>query len=420
MRVWYITMTFPAPSETFACNDVRTLRRAGVCVSVHALRCAHKASERLLRERSLDGLDLTHSSRSAIFRGLGVGLRRPKLLVGLLRWILSHSWKKPRHLMASLMLVPRSLDLFAGLEYERPDVVHIYWGHYPSLVGYLVLEHLPDVKVSVSLGAYDLEKRYGGSGEVGRRAHFVRTLAQVNVERIGDYFDIPSDRITVIHDGIDLQRLHSNGSAIAPEAPTGSTKPATGKVAKRIVTAGRLTVRKGMIDVLSVFKNVFEQHPDASLVFLGEGPERQRLQELSERWGLSEAVTFLGHVSHDRVFGELAKAEVFLFLSKGTGERLPNVVKEAMANQCVCVASNTTGMRELIPNDGYGFVVPIGSIEDATRRVLCALETPGLMDSVGRTAREHINSHFDLNEAVQQYICAWEREVPIGESPHNY
>ena len=41
-------------------------------------------------------------------------------------------------MLKSVVFVPRSLDLLASVRARRPDVVHLFWGHYPAIVGYLV------------------------------------------------------------------------------------------------------------------------------------------------------------------------------------------------------------------------------------------------------------------------------------------
>jgi colanic acid/amylovoran biosynthesis glycosyltransferase len=350
MKVAYITMQFPRSSETFASNDVRKLAGRGVAVSVHALRPPAPECERLLRERRLERVPVRHNSVASSLSGLLVAGLRPRLLFGALSWLLRVTWRRPRHLLRSLALLPRSLAIFADLERERPDVVHIYWGHYPALVGYLVQRHLPEVALSMSLAAYDLHMRFGGTGEVARRAHAVRTLARENVAVIAETFGVPEERIHLIYDGVDTRRIQRLVEGVS-------------RVRHRIVTAGRLLAFKGVAEVVETFAQVRRVHPGATLVILGDGPERHRLEARVRELGLEEAVCFRGHVSQEAVFEEMAQAEVFLFLSRS--ERLPNVVKEAMLCGCLCVTTATVGIREVVPDDRYGYVVPVGDVPAA-------------------------------------------------------
>lgn len=404
MKIAYITMTFPVPSETFASNDVRILKEAGMDISVHSLRGPHPRSEELMTERSLQNVPVSHASISTTLTGLALCLVRFSLFVQLLGFILAHV-RKPAHVVRSFALVPRALQLYTRLERERPDVVHVYWGHYPSLVAFLVQKNMPEVVTSISLGAYDLEMQYGGTAPVAQRAKMVRTLAQVNVARISEYYGVPEQEITVIHDGVDLQKLRPQGVAPITKTP------------KRIVTAGRLTIRKGLYDVMDVFSEVVKVHPDASLVILGDGPEREQLEATAAARGISHLVQFRGHVSHDCVFEEMSRAELFLFLSKGRGERLPNVVKEAMITGCVPVASHTTGMEELIPSEQYGFIVPIDGITEATQRVLHLFDHPESIPAIVANGKAFIEERFDIRKSMRSYIRHW-RTLTTRTSSH--
>ena len=398
MKIAYVTMQFPAPAETFTANDVRSLRDAGMEISVHALRPADPAATRLVHERNLGNVWMTHGGVGPSLKGCALALMRPALALRLVAFVACHNWKNPSHLFKSLLLVPRSILLVSELRARRPDIIHLCWGHYPSLVGFLVQNHCPDPVLSISLVAYDLEMEYGASAPVAQRADMVRTLAQVNVEHIAKGFGVPAEKVTVLYDGVDMRRFRERDFW-------------SEKVHKRIVTAGRLIKSKGMDDAIRVFANLLGRWPDASLVVLGDGPQAQELKVLVRTLGIEGAVTFRGHVSHDEVFEEMAKAEVFLFMSKKVSERLPNVVKEAMGCRCLCITTETPGIEELIETEKQGFVVPEGDVRSATRcveRAFCGeLDTRSITDA----AFAHLERRFDLERIMAEYLRHWRRLV---------
>ena len=403
LDVAYITMQFPVPSETFACNDVRVLTEKGVTVAVHALRGRHPEADKLLRERDVEKIAPTHSTPASLLRGLRYGVTHPFRLASFLSWIVRTNWRKPEHLFKSLVLTLRSLDVFCDLEQAPPDVVFIYWGHYPSLVGYLVKRYLPEVGVTLSLVAYDLDMGYGGSKVVAQQADVVRTLSYTNLVQLSEMYGVPKENIEVIYDGVDMTRFETLSSRDLQNL----------KQPKRIVSAGRLVVEKGMYEVLEVFATVLQQHPGATLVILGDGEERKALEAKSRALGLTHAVTFKGHVNHDTVFEEMAKAEVFLFLSYA--ERLPNVVKEAMLCECVCVVSDTIGIRELIPDDSYGYVVEdTGQASSAVLKVFAPEAKEALVAPLVGKASRHITENLSVERSASQYINLWERASRAG------
>ena len=391
MKVWYITMQFPSPSETFAGVDIRALKRAGADVSVHSLRPAHTDTDRFTHERGTAEVPTTHGGVATIGAGLLECLKRPKLTSGLLVWLFKNN-RRSNQLLRSVALVPRVVKLFAQIERERPDVVHLFWGHYPAMVGYLVQKYLPRTPVSVFLGAYDLVMRYGGSAPVARHADVVWTHAQLNVRDI-EALGVSRDRLQVVYRGIELATL-----------PTGSARQ---KVPKRIVSAGRLIPSKGASDVIRAFEKVVRRWPEASLVLLGDGPERETLEASVRALGLERSVTFLGHVSHETVLSEMSKAEVFLLLSRKPSERLPNVVKEAIGCRCLCVVTVTPGIEELLRHKEHGFVVPRDNPLAAADAVAEVFSGRVAVEEMVAAAYAHLTEAFDVDRSMARYYTTW-------------
>ncbi len=397
MRIWIITMTFPEPSETFACNDILALKKTGLDISVHGLRFRHKLFSSLITERGLEEIWITHNSIKNSFNGIWFALMHPILLTGLIWWILKHSWNKPINLLKSLVLVPRSLQIFNHAQLHKPDIVYLYWSHFPALVGYLIQSKLPETVVSISFVAHDVyysefdtEDSYTGS--VARHADLIQSITAANIPAIEKY-GISKGQILLSYHGVDFSKI--------PERKE--------KVKRRIVTAGRLIPEKGFHFVLQAFSQILMKWPDASLVILGDGPERKQLEALASSLKISHAVCFHGFVSHAEIFEEMAVAEIFLFMSKA--ERLPNVVKEAMACHCLCVTSYTPGIEELIDDQIHGYIVNQGDVDAAAKQVQQAFLNPGEMNHMTEVAYQYLKSNFDLHHIIENVRDIWVKLV---------
>jgi glycosyltransferase involved in cell wall biosynthesis len=393
MRICYITMEFPSPYETFAANDVRTLQRLGTELSVHSLRPAHPDLAALTDEHRVDGVPLTHNSIEATLAGCGVGLRQPAALLELLAWVLARTWRRPDHLVRSLILLPRALQIFDTIRRTRPDVIHLFWGHYPALVGHLVRRYLPGTTLSVFLGAYDLVWNYGGTPPVAGAAEVVWTHTRENLPAIVA-LGVREERIVVAYRGVDLGRF------VPLRRP---------KVRGRIVAASRLIPAKACDEVVRVFARLLPQWPEATLVILGDGPERARLESLATALGAAHAITFRGHVAQEVVLEELAAAEVFLLMSRTESERLPNVVKEAMASRCLCVVTESPGIGELLRDGEHGFVVGRGDIEGAARRIRQIFNAEVAREEMVAAAYDQIRTNFDVDRNMERYIDRWKQ-----------
>jgi glycosyltransferase involved in cell wall biosynthesis len=372
-----------------------------VNVSVYSMRKPPADAAELLDERDLSGLPTNQCSFAAELRGVVMLFRRPFITARLLAWLVVRSWRRPIQLLTSFVAIPRSLDILGSLERERPDVVHLFWGHYPCVVGYLVATRLPNTVLSMFIGAYDLECAYGGTRWVASRANLISTHSRSNfavLEALG----VRHDRVHLAYRGLD---------------PCWFASPSVPKTRHRIVAAGRLDAEKGMDDALRAFSRIHLGWPDATLRIVGEGPQRARLERLSRRLGIESSVTFPGHMSQFDLRKELCAAEIFLHMSWGDGERLPNVVKEAMASRCVCVVTRTPGIEELVRDGDHGFVVALHDIDTAAARVDAVFG--GRVDTAAMsfTAFDRVRESFDAASSMTSYRDRWKNVLGTSNSP---
>lgn len=391
MNVTYVTMAFPYPSETFATNEVRALIAQGASVTIEGLRRPHPRCRDMLRDRGLAGVRVTHNGVIASARGAIAALARPRLLLDTIRWVLSTSKSRPRDLLGSLGLLPRAFDILARLERSTPDVLHMYWSHYPTLVGRLVQRRLPRVVTSVSFIAYDLARAYGGTPSVARQADVIRTVAAVNRAPVASLTGVDRERIEVVHDGVDVAWIDSLEEGVT-------------RTPRSVVAVGRLVPGKGMDDVLRMFARLHAHWPDARLTILGEGPERRALELLAASLGLAAVVEFRGHVPHADVVRTLWRSEVAVLLSRS--ERLPNVVKEGMACGCVCVTTPTEGIDELVVHGVTGYLVPMADPVAACDVIDDVFAGRGDGTMAARAA-SFVREAFALERSVQRSMELW-------------
>jgi len=125
------------------------------------------------------------------------------------------------------------------------------------------------------------------------------------------------------------------------------------KSGREIVLVARLLPIKGVSYLIRAMAHV----EDRSLVIIGDGPERRKLELLSRHLGLSDRIFFAGWIS-DRVelLDHLKQATVFVLPSLSEG--LPRVLVEAMACGLPVVATNVGGIPEAVVDGVNGILVP--------------------------------------------------------------
>lgn len=117
-----------------------------------------------------------------------------------------------------------------------------------------------------------------------------------------------------------------------------------------------LTPKKAMDSLIEAFGRSFRNTPRVTLRIGGDGPERQRLEELAQASGTGNRIHFLGSLTRDQVAAEMARADAFVLPSRY--ETFGVVVVEALAMGKPVVATRCGGPESIIRlRDGH--LVPV-------------------------------------------------------------
>jgi teichuronic acid biosynthesis glycosyltransferase TuaC len=152
------------------------------------------------------------------------------------------------------------------------------------------------------------------------------------------------DKIRVHYTGVDL-------SLFTP-LPRAATKSALGVSGPLIVCAGNLLERKGQRLIVEALTHI----PNAMLVLIGQGPDRDLLAAKAAAFGLADRVRFTGSIAHGEMARWLAAADVFALASASEG--LANVWVEALACGTPIVITDVGGAREVVDCADAGRFVP--------------------------------------------------------------
>jgi phosphatidylinositol alpha-mannosyltransferase len=193
--------------------------------------------------------------------------------------------------------------------------------------------------------------------------------------------------ITIIPNGIDLTKYHSNHKTKKSDSRT-------------ILFVGRLERRKGVQYLLKAYRELAQNNPSIKLVVAGDGPERERLELMAEDLKLPN-VSFLGFVSEDLKLQLLAEAD--LFCSPAVfGESFGIVLLEAMASGTVCVAGNNSGYIDLMQDTGAISIVNPRDTEEFTRRLDVLLHEEQLRTVWQKWAKAYVKQ-FNYPDIVKRY-----------------
>ena len=195
------------------------------------------------------------------------------------------------------------------------------------------------------------------------------------VRSIENTFDVEPGRISVIHDGIDLEKW-------IDRPPSDLSGMGIGPQHKVILSTARLHHQKGITHLIASARSIAQRFPDARFVVAGEGPLKDELQEEIHRADLDEIFFLAGW--RDDVPNLLSRADIYVLPSLYEG--LPNAVIEAMASGTPVIATAVAGTPEIIEKGRSGWLVPPGDPSALAAALTEALGSD--LNSVGEQAMQ--------------------------------
>jgi glycosyltransferase involved in cell wall biosynthesis len=188
----------------------------------------------------------------------------------------------------------------------------------------------------------------------------------------------PTVRVETVPLGVDFQRA----DAVAP-SPLSSD----------VMYAGRLLSHKNVDVLIQAIALARLQHPRIRCLVVGEGPERERLETLASRLGLTSNIEFIDFVpSHDDLFALMKSSRVFVLPSEREGFGAVVLEANACGLPVVTVLHPDNAARHLISSGENGYVTELAPEPLADAIVRCMDRQPQLR------AREAVEKHFLGND----------------------
>jgi glycosyltransferase involved in cell wall biosynthesis len=123
-----------------------------------------------------------------------------------------------------------------------------------------------------------------------------------------------------------------------------------------IVSVGRLASEKNWGTLIQAVARVMEHRPRLRLLLIGDGPERQALEQQAGELGIGDKVIFMGQLEFDRIPAYLKAGDLFCFSSVTETQGLVTI--EALAAGLPVVAVNGSGTRDIVDDGKEGILVP--------------------------------------------------------------
>lgn len=298
-----------------------------------------------------------------------------------------HWVRKPKSRFSSIFLVQ---DLFRAIRRYRPHVVHVnyLWTHF--FISALAAKWIRAPVIGVAHGWDILQiPRHPWRRWFQRRLLRLADRVILTAKYFTNILDtLPARKQVYIPRVIDTTRFH----------PGIDTADLNREYGKNIVTAvARLYESKAYDKLLNAFKIVVAKVPNAQLLIIGEGPEKNNLLKITNELELDDNVHFLGKVPNRKIayYLNAAKVEAHGFAMPALG------ISHLEAMACSTPVVTYTGKER------YEGVLSAYTIEEIAQSIVRVLREDDFAEELGQAALQYINEHYSLNVGVQKTLALY-------------
>jgi len=291
---------------------------------------------------------------------------------------------------------PRACGAVRRMLRESFDVVHVHEPFTPLVPWLVVLGARAPIVGTFHVHRENGHRLYAATSwalrPLARRLRARIAVSEAARRTVEPHFP---GRYDIVPNGIDVRRFQ-----IARPRP--AIMPAD---RQWVLYVGRLEPRKGVDVLIYAMNRVQKRAPEASLLIVGDGSERQRLEGLARATGI--AATFAGSVPDEDMIACLQASDIVCSPAIG-GESFGIVLLEAMAAGKPIVASRIAGYAELVGDAGCARLVPPGEDGALATELLALITNEALRRQLGACGAEDVRQ-YDWETIARRLVNIYRR-----------
>lgn len=194
---------------------------------------------------------------------------------------------------------------------------------------------------------------------------------------------LPDNKITRIWNGIDVDRFVFTGPADKLTA----------------ITVSRLSPEKDLATMLDAVKIVVNAFPQFRLMIVGDGPEREMLEQKSAALQLESHVQFLG----ERNDIPQLLSQAGFYVSSSLTEGISLTLLESMSVGLPVVTTSVGGNPEIVQQPETGLLVPSANATKLANAIIQMCHQQTDWQQIGRQSRERVEQHFNIRSMIKEY-----------------
>ena len=414
MKIAYVMSRFPKITETFILYEMLALEKLGVEVEIFPLLRHRSGPHHPEAERMVARAHFTRFLSMRILAANWAAFRDdPGGYIGLWRDVLTGTWGSWNFFFGALAILPKAVFFAREMERRGVDHVHAHFANHPAVAAFVV-GRLTDIPYSFTAHGSDLHVDRTMLARKVREAALVVAVSDYNRELILRECGVHAEeKVRVIHCGVDTDAF-----APADEPPNARLAESNLERPFRLVCVASFERVKGHRFLTTALRLLNQQDVSFVCDLVGDGPEREAVERSIREADLGGRVRIHGALPRPAVISILGRADAAVLAShptpSGKREGIPVALMEAMACGLPVVASDVSGIPELVEDGRTGLLVPPGAPRLLARSLEKLARNPKFARRLGHAGRDKVLRSFDQKRNARRLMIEIQR---VGRAP---
>jgi glycosyltransferase involved in cell wall biosynthesis len=401
-KIAYIMSRFPHLPETFILREMIAMEAQGWDIELYPLIVQQQS---VVHAEAQAWLARAHHfpwlSADILTANLRQLTAHPLRYVSLWSRLVWENRTSLKFMLRAVALFPKAVRMAEQMRREGVSHVHAHYATHPALVAWLI-HKLTGIQYSVTVHAHDIFAETAMLATKLREATFIIAISNYNREYLAKEMGAwIKDKIHVVHCGI-------NPGMYKPR----NLLPASNE-SFEIISVGSLQPYKGMRYLTEACALLRERGLPIHCRIIGDGEERPILQQMISDRKLVSCVELMGSKTQAEVAQLLPSAHCYVqpgvVAPSGKMEGIPVSIMEAFASGLAVVATELSGVPELVRPGVTGYLVPPADAMALADALSAVYMNPGEATRMAKAGRELVLQEFWIDNSARQLSVLLER-----------
>ncbi|MCB0208051.1 MAG: glycosyltransferase family 4 protein [Anaerolineae bacterium] len=404
-KIAYIMSRFPHLPETFILREMSELERQGWQVALYPLIAQNQT---VIHDEVNHWLpqvrQLPFVSPAVLAANVQTLAQAPARYGESWFKVIVENRTSPKFLVRALALLPKAVYAARLMQQEGVDHIHAHYATHPAMVAWII-HRLTNISYSITVHAHDIFVEQAMLATKLRDATFIAAISHYNREFLAQTVGTwVREKTHIVHCGIE---------------PDNYTNLSRGKaqLSERfeIISIGSLQPYKGHPYLIRACALLRDRGIPLRCRIIGGGEDQAMLEHMITQAQLEGVVELLGPQPQEEVARLLPTAHCYvqpsIITPSGKMEGIPVALMEALACALPVVATNLSGIPELVQPEKTGYLVSPANPSALADALSAIYADPDKANRLGKAGQNLVFQEFDLKSNVKNKAALFAKVI---------